>query len=95
MPHYSIVADRRALSRYVSIYLHLLWRRRKIGGLNVPLASRIPNFSPVRAAYLSLWKVADPIFLGSGQRVRRVYLEETKGWCITAFKGTRRFIFKT
>jgi hypothetical protein len=39
-------------------------RRQKIDGLTIPwaMACRRPNFPPVRAAFLSLWPTAEPIF---------------------------------
>jgi hypothetical protein len=62
--------------------------RRKIGGFTVPVASRIPNYSPVRAASQSLWQATDLIFLVRDGGCGWVYFEEAKGWRwhITALK---------
>jgi hypothetical protein len=62
-------------------------RRRKIGVLTVPVACRRPNFSPVRAAFLSLWPAAEPSFILSGP----VDASDFKG--VTALKRTiRKFL---
>jgi hypothetical protein len=54
-------------------------RRRKMGGTTVPVARRIPNFSPALTAFLSPWPDAEPIFLRSGQMEPLILLREGEG----------------
>jgi hypothetical protein len=37
-------------------------KRKKLSGFPIPVACCRHNFSPVRAAFLSLWPAAEPIF---------------------------------
>jgi hypothetical protein len=64
-----IVADRRPphktdLGVYTcfSLFVTVARRRQKICRLTVPVASRIPNFSPVRGASQPLWQAAEKYF---------------------------------
>jgi hypothetical protein len=89
-------------SRGTPLFDTVARRMRKLVGLTLPVASRKPNFSPVRAAFQSLWQAAGPIFLRSGWGWGWIYFKEAKSWRITDCKGTidknflagRQFMFE-
>jgi hypothetical protein len=102
MPQISVkslwqTADLPEKNRFVNFYLPLLWGSRtemKNCRTYCPCGYRRPNFPPVRAAFLSLWPAAEPIFPGPGAECLWFYFEKVKDKLVPAFKGTSRTFSK-
>jgi hypothetical protein len=69
-------------------------RSEKLSGFPAPVARRIPNFTPIMAAFLSLRPAAEPIFSGQGRGCLGFYFEDTKDGLVKVFKGTIRQFLK-